>query len=113
VQKVFSAGSGVERVYFPEKSSQVSDRPVLTLVVLAPNQSMENEDKVRQLVETMTKECGKSGRTFKSALVWCVPDSATTLHDEARKVLAWEDIEDQDHDRLDDGQNEAMILLGL
>src|SRR5207253_3935654 len=27
IQKVFSQGSGIERVYFPEKSNQISDRP--------------------------------------------------------------------------------------
>ncbi len=108
VQKVFSAGSGVERIYFPEKSNQVPDRPVLTFVVLPPNQSMEDERKTRQMVETVTRECGTSGRTFKSALVWCVPDNASALHDEARKLLAWEDIEDQDSDRLDDSQKRQL-----
>jgi hypothetical protein len=108
VQKVFKEGPAVERVYFPEKSNQISDRAALTLVVLAPNQSMEDESKTRLLVETMTKECGKSSRTFKSALIWCVPDSGAALQDEARKVLAWEDIEDQDHERLDDSQRRQL-----
>src|SRR5690606_35047583 len=36
IQKVFAVGSGVERVYFPRKSSEVPDRPVLTLAVLPP-----------------------------------------------------------------------------
>lgn len=108
VQKVFTAGGGVERMYFPEKSNQVSDRPVLTFIALGPNQSMEDEKKTTQIVETMTKECGISGRTFKSALIWCVPDSAVALHEEARKVLAWEDIEDQDSDRLDDSQKRQL-----
>ena len=45
----------MERVYFPEKSSQVPDRPALTLVVLAPEQSMEDERRRSQLVEAMTQ----------------------------------------------------------
>ena len=36
IEKVFGAGKGVERVLFPEKTGQVPDRPILTLVVLAP-----------------------------------------------------------------------------
>lgn len=109
VQTIFKAGSGVDRLYFPEKSNQVSDRAVLTFVVLAANQSMEDEKKTRQIVESMTKECGTSGRTFKSALVWCVPDNATALQEEARKVLAWEDIKDQDSDSLDENQQRQLV----
>src|SRR5205807_7011390 len=90
VQKVFAHGAGVERVYFPEKSNQVPDRPALTFVVLAPERSMEDERKTLPFVEAVTREYGSSGRTFKSGLVWCVPDSAAALHDEARKLLAWE-----------------------
>ena len=41
----FPEGQQVELVPFPEKSGQVPDRPMLTFVVLAPNQSMnDNED---------------------------------------------------------------------
>ena len=35
IQKVFAVGSGIERVFFPEKSGQIPDRPALTFVVLA------------------------------------------------------------------------------
>jgi hypothetical protein len=109
VQKVFTQGSGVERIYFPDKSIQVPDRPVLTFVVLAPERSMEDEKKTLQFVEAMTRECGSSGRTFKSGLVWCVPDTASALHEEARKLLAWEDIQDEeDQLRLDDSQKRQL-----
>lgn len=121
VQKVFGEGPKVERgtredqvpklerVYFPEKSNQVPDRPVLTFVVLALERSMEDERKTLQLVEAMTREYGASNRTFKSALVWCVPDKAAALHDEARKLLAWEDIRDEeDHLRLDESQQRQL-----
>jgi Protein of unknown function (DUF499) len=109
VQKVFAQGSGVERIYFAEKSIQIPDRPVLTFVVLAPDRSMGEEKKTLQFAEAATREHGSSGRTFKSALVWCVPDSAGALHDEARKLLAWEDIHDEeDQLRLDDSQKRQL-----
>src|SRR6266403_2617109 len=108
VQKVFAGGGGVERVFFPEKSGQISDRPALTLVVVAPEQSLS--DKVtRDFIEGATKECGTSGRTYKSGLVWAVPDSPDALRDEARKVLAWEDIADEsDELRLDEAQKKQL-----
>src|SRR5207244_13581802 len=109
VHKVFQAGPGLERVYFPEKSNQVPDRAVLTFVVLAPECSMEDEKKTCQLVEAVTREYGASGRTFKGALVWCVPDGPGALQDEARKLLAWEDIQDEEEQlRLDDTQQRQL-----
>jgi hypothetical protein len=108
VQKVFSGGTGVERVYFPEKSGQIADRPVISLVVLSPEQFLS--DKVTQdFIESATKESGTSGRTYKSGLVWSVPDSVDALRDEARKVLAWEDIADEEDDlHLDEAQKRQL-----
>ena len=103
IQKVFSAGVGAERIYFPEKTIQVADRPAVTLVVLAPDQSMQDEKATRPFVETMTREYGTSARTFKSALIFCVPESPDALREDTRKVLAWEAIEDDDL-KLDEGQ---------
>jgi hypothetical protein len=104
VQKVFQAGTGAERVYFPEKSGQIADRPVLSLVVVSPSQPI-TEKATRDFVETATKEHGSSARTFKSGLVWTVPDAPEALRDEARKVLAWEDIDDEKGElRLDESQ---------
>jgi hypothetical protein len=103
IQKIFAAGVGMERVYFPEKTIQVADRPTVTLVVLAPDQSLRDEKATTQLVETMTRDYGTSARRFKSALIFCVPESANTLREDARKVLAWEAIEDDDL-KLDESQ---------
>ena len=108
IQTVFSAGSGVERIYFPEKSGQIPDRAVLTLVVLSPDQNMQDK-KTLGLVESMTREYGSSARTFKSGLIWAIPDSDASLREEARKVLAWEDIRDEvDELRLDDTQKRQL-----
>ncbi len=105
IQKVFAPSSGVERIFFPERSNQVPDRPAVTLVVLPPEQSLHDEKATAQFVETVTREAGSSNRTFKSALIFCVPDAPDTLCDEARKVLAWEDIDEEAADlKLDDTQ---------
>jgi hypothetical protein len=104
VQRVFGTGKGIERVYFPEKSSQVPDRSVLTLVVVAP-ESEAAEPSTQAYLETLTREHGSSSRTYKSALIWCVAEDAATLKEEARKLLAWEDIAAESPAlRLDDAQ---------
>lgn len=108
IQKVFAAGSGVERVYFPKKSNEVPDRPVLTLAVLAPENTAP-EPATKNLITQMTTESGASSRTFKSALIWVVPEDASTLLEEARKVLAWKDIDaDSGELKLDETQQRQL-----
>ncbi len=108
IQKVFAAGSGIDRVYFPHLSSQVSDRAVLTLVVLPPENAAA-EPTTRALINTITTESGSSSRTFKSALIWVVAEDSNTLREEARKLLAWRDIEgDADELKLDDVQQRQL-----
>ena len=120
IQKVFAGGAGilpasrgagilpasaVERVFFPEKTNQVPDRPAVTLIILSPEDSLQDDKATTKLVETITREHGSSSRTFKSALIFCVPESADVLRDEARKALAWEDIDEEAPDlKLDETQ---------
>src|SRR5690606_32890366 len=87
IQKVFHAGSGIERVYFPERSSQIPDRATLSLVVLAPERGAA-EPATKNLIQSMTTESGSSSRTFKSALIWAVAEDRSPLAEEARKCLA-------------------------
>lgn len=109
IQKVFAAGTGVERVYFPRKSNEVPDRPVLTVVVLSPEYASP-EPATRTLLSMMTTESGSSSRTFKSALIWVVAEDSSTLREEARKVLAWKDIEeDADELKLDEMQQRQLV----
>jgi hypothetical protein len=102
VRKAFSMSEGLDMVPFPEKSSAVTDRPALTLAVMPPEQTMDEE--TRKRIESMTKEYGKSARTYKTGVIWCAASSATKLKEEARKLLAWEDIDNEESDKLDEGQ---------
>src|SRR4029077_19964546 len=98
----------VGKVFFPDKSGQIADRPALTLIVVAPEQSVSDKA-TRDFIEGATKECGTSGRTYKSGLVWSVPDSPDALREEARKVLAWEDIAEESGElRLDETQKKQL-----
>lgn len=92
VQKVFAKGVGVDRKYFPKKSNELPDVAALTLVVLGPDQPA-TDPATRQLLGAMTAESGSSSRTFKSALIWAVAEEGAGLAEEARKLLAWREIE--------------------
>lgn len=111
IQNIFSAGSGVERVFFPEKSNGIPDRAVLTIIVLPPDESTEEavQQKTLAKIEQFIKESGTSARTFKSALVWIIADNTTLLRDEARKLLAWETLEEEaDEHRFEEAQKKRL-----
>jgi len=107
IQKVFPACEGVERIFFPDKSGQISDRPVITMIIMGPDQSSQEDPDIHNKVENMTREYGKSARTYKSALLWIVPESGGQLCEEARKLIAWEDINDEKL-KLDETQQKQL-----
>lgn len=107
IQKVFPAGEGLERVFFPDKSGQIQDRPAITLVILGPDKAIQNDSIISKEVDVMTREYGKSARTYKSALLWIVPESSIQIREEARKLIAWEDIKDEGLN-LDDLQQKQL-----
>jgi len=110
VQKVFTTSvSGVALIHFPQKSGDIPNRPVLTLAVLAPEQSVQDSE-TRKAIDSIIRESGTSDRTFKSAIVFAVADSDAQLKEEARKLLALEDIHDQDYSRLDDSQKGQLSV---
>jgi hypothetical protein len=109
IQKVFSLREGTERVFFPEKSSQVSDRPIITFIVADQNHTMEDRSATLQWADQITKECGTSARTHKSALIWVIAETMQPILDEARKVLAWQAIDDDSNElKLDEAQRKQL-----
>ncbi|OQB75596.1 MAG: hypothetical protein BWX92_02548 [Deltaproteobacteria bacterium ADurb.Bin135] len=107
IQKVFPPTEGIERVFFPEKSNQISDRPAVTLIVVGPEQSIQDDSAISKKIDSMTKEYGNSARTYKSALIWIAPESAASMREEARKLMAWTDIEGEGL-KLDDAQEKQL-----
>jgi hypothetical protein len=111
VRDVFTAGTGVERIFFPEDSSQIPDVPSLTLVILHPEHSWAEQARsnTEKLIDVMTREHGESGRTFKSALIWAVTDGPGALNEEARRLLAWQALEEESESlNLSDSQRKYL-----
>ncbi len=104
IRDEFGKGHTIDRVFFPDKSADIPDRPVLALAVMGPDRAL-SEPGSQSLIESMARDHGQSSRVFKSAVVWSVAEDTGTLRDEARKLLAWEDIlGDRDELRLDEAQ---------
>lgn len=109
-QDLFNKGTkALDRRFFPERSNDVPNRPVLTLAVMGLDH-LVGDRATEKLLETIVRECGTSGRTYKSALLFAVPDGSDAIHDATRDVLAWEAIEDDTDTRkqLDEGQERLL-----
>lgn len=99
----------IEREFFPKRSNDVREVAKITLVVMGFEHAAE-EKVTLELMNSIVKDSGTSGRTFKSALIFAAPDAMENLHDKAREVLAWEDVnEDEDTtNRIDPGQRDQL-----
>ena len=71
IQQVFTPQDGVERIFFPSRPQDVPDRPALTLAIADPKHAGQDPG----LLERIVREAGSSARTFKSGVLWVVPDS--------------------------------------
>jgi hypothetical protein len=104
IREEFGKSDGIEPLFFPDKSGEISDRPSLVLAVMGPDRAL-SEPGSQTLLETMSREHGQSSRVFKSAVVWSAADDVGMLREEARKLLAWSDIlGDRDEMKFDDSQ---------
>ena len=107
VQAVFRTGGILDRRYFPERSADLPNTPSLHLAVLAPGQNLSNGVRERTLerIASWLREAGQSARIYKSSLFFAVPDAPARLEDAARRLLAWDRLEQQAPAlRLEDAQ---------
>ena len=110
IRKVFDKGNGFEKVMFPERNNQVTDRPVLSLVVLHPSKRIADADTKAFMVDAVNNY-GSSARVYKSGLIFCVADDGQPIKEEAKKFLAWETIYDEAHElKLDDDQRKQVKI---
>ena len=99
----------VEREFFPRQSSDVKEYPKLTLVVMSTDHPA-GDKLTLQLMESIVRDSGTRGRTFKSALIFTAVDPAENLQDKAREALAWEDIDDDTETKKRIDPSQANLL---
>lgn len=110
IRKVFDKGSIFDKIMFPERNNQVTDRPVLSLVVLHPSKRINDAD-TKNFLNDVISNYGSSPRVYKSGLIFCVAEDGQSLKEEARKFLAWETIYDEAHElKLDDEQRKQVKI---
>lgn len=93
VVELFQSGArSVTRRYFPERSGDIQDEPELTLAILGL-ETPKGDPATSTLMESIVRDCGSSGRTFKSAIIFVVPEAAGAVREAGQTLLAWEDIQ--------------------
>ncbi|GAB4282954.1 MAG: DUF499 domain-containing protein [Oscillatoriaceae cyanobacterium] len=110
IEQLFAPSFGMQVVAFPEQPNHIPNQAVLTLAVMAPTYSQKDENGIK-LVESMIRDAGASGRTFKNALIFVMADSDAQMREETRKLLAWEDIRDEESNL--DGPQQKQLAENL
>ena len=95
--------------FFPTQTNDIPDKAQLSFVVLGPDHAIGNPDTL-PFVEKLIRECGNSGRVFKTGVIVCAPDTTDSFSAAARHFLAWQEIqEDEDTVKdLDESQKRAL-----
>jgi hypothetical protein len=106
IKRAFSSISGVD-IRYPKQSSEIPNTPRITLAVLSTDRTM-NDPNTLLFAEKLVRESGTSDRTYKSAIIFAIADSENLLRETARKVLAWENIREQEWDTLNEGQKKQL-----
>jgi Protein of unknown function (DUF499) len=107
VEKAFKPPSGIDVKHFPKTSGDIQNTHKLSLAVLPIDRPI-NDTSTLGFIEKLIRECGTSARTYKSAVIFAVIDPGNKLRDEARKVLAWENIKSQEWNDLNDLQKRQL-----
>lgn len=109
-RKVFDKGIGFEKVMFPERNNQVTDRPILSLVVLHPSKRIKDSE-TKLLMTDIINNYGGSARVYKSGIIFSVVEDGQALKEEAKKFLAWETIYDEASElKLEEDQRKQVKI---
>jgi hypothetical protein len=113
-QKLFDkhtieASRQLDRKYYPARSNDVPNRPMLPLVVFGLD-APAGDKRTGELMESIVRDSGSSGRTFKSALIFAAPDAGESIREAGRNLLAWEDIDDDEDTKARIDVNQQKLL---
>ena len=95
VEQEFSKGARIQKVYFPEDSTAVSDDPRMTLVVMNPDEEWREDNHIPSRISQWTRERGRSPRLYPAALVWCIRKPGRDLRDKVELWLAWQKVKSE------------------
>lgn len=101
VKAVFVGSAGLTVNHFPKAPKDIPNRPVLVLVVLSPDQT-HSDPETLNFADRLIRSAGSSDRTYKSCLIFALSGGDQDLRTNTRKLLAWESIQANDAESLDE-----------
>lgn len=93
VEEEFRKGASVPITPFPKDSSEITDTPKLSIVIVDPEAEWTDAGPLRQQISEWTRQRGKSPRLYPAALVWCIRKPGRDLRDKVEQWLAWKCVE--------------------
>ena len=93
VRAEWEQSSPVPIVLFPETNEDIPDKPKLTLVVVDPDKSLD--DDIRKRLSSWTKTRADSRRLYPASIVWAVRRQGRELLDRVENYLAWKHVFDE------------------
>ena len=107
IKAVFGGIAGLSIIHFPKEPKDISNRPVLILAVLSPDQAVTNPATLA-FADHLLRSAGSSDRTYKSAIIFAISGGDEDLRTNTRKLLAWESIRANDTESLDEAQKRQL-----
>ncbi len=92
VEREFNKGNGIPKAYFPKDSTEVSDVPRMTLVVMSPELEWRENNHTPEQIAQWTQKRGGSDRLHPAAMVWCTRKPGRDLQDRVETWLAWQKV---------------------
>jgi len=112
VQELFRNKAEINLNFFPRASTDIPDRPQLTLVVLDPNRELD--ETLQNELTGWTQNCGQSARQYPGGLFYAAPASGFELQEAVKEWLAWDSIKkDADQGLLGELEKEDERLVPL
>ena len=92
IKSQFQRDARLPVVMFPANGTDVPDTSRLTIVVAAPDMTLDASGQTRAILAGWTKTRGTSPRLFPGGLLWCVKKPGRDLHDRVETWLAWKRV---------------------
>ena len=83
----------VPLVLFPQTDEEVPDKPKLTLVVVDPEESLDDELRIQ--LSSWTKVREDSRRLYPASIIWAVRRQGRELFERVENYLAWKRVFDE------------------
>jgi hypothetical protein len=93
VKEEWEHNPAIPPLCFPESETEILDKPKLTIVVVDPQKSLD--DDMRKMLKVWTETRGGARRLYPASIVWTVRKQGKELRDKVESFLAWKRVHDE------------------